>query len=121
MAWGDTEGEKNANADAQKAAKNLTTETEHNRRQHLIIAALEQELVTVNQYIAEAQKEHKTIEQQALHLAHTLLEEKWNEAAKELFEVGGKLWTAYNMIGRDQVSLLKLVVPEAGESFGNWT
>lgn len=121
VAWGDTEGEKNANADAQKAAKNLTTATEHNRRQHLIIAALEQELVTVNQYIAEAQKEHKTIEQKALHLAHTLLEEKWNEAAKELFEVGGKLWAAYNMIGLDQVSLLKLVVPEAGENFGNWT
>lgn len=75
----------------------------------------------MNQYIAEAQKEHKTIEQKALHLAHTLLEEKWNEAAKELFEVGGKLWAAYNMIGLDQVSLLKLVVPEAGENFGNWT
>lgn len=121
VAWGDTEGEKNANADAQKAAKNLTTETEHNRRQHLIIAALEQELITVDQYIVEAQKEHKIIEQKALHLAHTLLEEKWNEAAKELFEVGGRLWAAYNMIGLDQVSLLKLVVPEAGENFGSWT
>jgi uncharacterized coiled-coil DUF342 family protein len=121
VAWGDTEGEKNANADAQKAAKNLTAATEHNRRQHLIITALEQELITVDQYIAEAQKEHKTIEQKALHLAHTLLEEKWNEAAKELFEVGGKLWAAYNMIGRDQVSLRKLIVPEAGENFGNWT
>ena len=42
-AWGDTEGEKNANADAQKAAKNLATATEHNRRQHLIITALEEQ------------------------------------------------------------------------------
>ncbi|KAA0994604.1 hypothetical protein FQ192_12990 [Pseudomonas sp. ANT_J12] len=49
VAWGDIEGEKNANADAQKAGKNLTTATEHNRRQHLIIAALEQELVIVEQ------------------------------------------------------------------------
>jgi vacuolar-type H+-ATPase subunit D/Vma8 len=32
VAWGDTEGKKNANADAQKAAKNLATATEHNRR-----------------------------------------------------------------------------------------
>lgn len=43
VAWGDTEGEKNANTDAQKAAKNLATAIEHNRRQHLIITALEQE------------------------------------------------------------------------------
>jgi hypothetical protein len=121
VAWGDTEGEKNANADAQKAAKNLTAATEHNRRQHLIITALEQELITVDQYIAEAQKEHKAIEQNALHLAHTQLEEKWNEAAKALFEVGGKLWASYNMIGQDQVALFKLIVPEEGERFGNWT
>lgn len=121
VAWGDTEGEKNANADAQKAAKNLTAATEHNRRQHLIITALEQELITVDQYIAEAQKEHKTIERKALNLAHTLLEEKWNEAAKALFEVGGKLWAAYNLIGQDQVVLFKMIVPEEGENFGSWT
>ena len=48
VAWGDTEGEKNANADAQKAAKNLATAIEHNRRQHLIITALEQELAIVD-------------------------------------------------------------------------
>jgi hypothetical protein len=121
VAWGDIEAEKTANADAQKAAKNLGAATEHNRRQHLITAALEQELVTVDQYIAEAQKEHKTIERRALLLAHTLLEEKWNEAAKELFEVGGKLWASYNMIDRDQVALFKLIVPEEGERFGSWT
>ncbi|EPN01879.1 hypothetical protein A253_21102, partial [Pseudomonas syringae pv. actinidiae ICMP 19102] len=36
VAWGDTEGEKTANADAQKAAKNLATAAEHDRRQGLI-------------------------------------------------------------------------------------
>ena len=51
VAWGDTEGEKKADADAQKHAKNLATTAEHNRRQHLIIAALEQELVIVDQHI----------------------------------------------------------------------
>ncbi|TVT85219.1 chromosome segregation protein SMC [Pseudomonas sp. H3(2019)] len=121
VAWGDTEGEKNANADAQKAAKNLTTAAEHNRRQHLIMAALEQELVTVDKYISEAQVKHKEIERTALLLSQTLFEERWNEAAKALFEVGGKLWANYNLLGRDQIGLMKLAVPEQGENFGKWT
>jgi hypothetical protein len=121
VAWGDTEGEKTASADAQKAAKNLTTAAEHNRRQALIIAALEQELVTVDQYIAEAQEKHKGIERNALWLSQTVLEEKWNEAAKVLFDVGGKLWANYNLLGLDQVGLMKLAVPEEGENFGKWT
>lgn len=121
VAWGDTEGEKTANADAQKAAKNLTTAAEHNRRQHLIMAALEQELVTVDKFIAEARAKHEEIESTALLLSQTVLEEKWNEAAKTLFEVGGKLWANYNLIGRDQIGLMKLAVPEQGENFGKWT
>ncbi|KTB59122.1 chromosome segregation protein SMC [Pseudomonas viridiflava ICMP 13104] len=121
VAWGDTEGEKTANADAQKAAKNLATAAEHDRRQGLIISALKQELATVDQYIVEAQEKHKGIERDALWLSQTVLEEKWNEAAKALFEVGGRLWANYNLLGLDQVSLLKLAVPQEGETVGNWT
>ncbi|MHC8370419.1 chromosome segregation protein SMC [Pseudomonas sp. MDT1-85] len=121
VAWGDTEGEKTANTDAQKAAKNLTVATEHNRRQHLIMTALEQELATVDKYIAEAQIKHKEIERTALLLSQTVLEEKWNDAAKALFEAGGKLWANYNLLGRDQIGLMKLAVPEQGENFGKWT
>ncbi|MCA5965445.1 chromosome segregation protein SMC [Pseudomonas sp. P129] len=121
VAWSDTESEKNASADAQKAAKNLATAAEHNRRQDLIISALEQELLTVDRYIAEAQEKHKGIERDALWLSQTVLEEKWNEAAKTLFDVGGKLWANYNLLGIDQVSLLKLAVPQAGERVGSWT
>ncbi|MEL4168629.1 chromosome segregation protein SMC [Pseudomonas sp. ZS001] len=120
VAWGDTEGEKHASADAQKAAKNLATATEHNRRQHLIMSALEQELVTVDKHIVEAQKEHKAIERHALLLAHTLLEEQWNAKAEELLDMGGKLWAAYRLIDRDQVALRKLVLPFEGERFGHW-
>ncbi|WP_439868162.1 chromosome segregation protein SMC [Pseudomonas syringae] len=121
VAWGDTEGEKTANADAQKAAKNLATAAEHDRRQGLIISALKQELVTVDQYIAEAQEKHRGIERDALWLSQTVLEEKWNEAARALFEVGGRLWANYNLLGLDQVSLLKLAVPQEGETVGSWT
>lgn len=121
VAWGDEEGEKAANADAQKAAKHLTTATEHHRRQQLIITALEQELVTIDQHITEAQSERAKIENQASYLANTVLEEKWNEAAKALLDVGGKLWAVRRLIDRDPVALLKLDIPEQGENFRSWT
>jgi hypothetical protein len=120
VAWGDTEGEKTANADAQKAAKNLTAAAEHNRRQTLIMAALEQELVTVDKYISEAQETYRGIERDALWLSRTVLEEQWNEAAKALLEVGGKLWANYSLLGHDPVGLMKLAVPEQGENHGRW-
>lgn len=120
VAWGDIEGEKAASSDAQKAAKNLTTATEQHRRQQLIITALEQELVTVDRHITEAQEEHQKIQQKALHLAHDVLEEQWNEAAQALLDVGGKLYAASRMINRDPVSLFKLDIPQQGENSGSW-
>ena len=120
VAWGDDEGEKAASADAQKAAKNLTTATEQHRRQLLIITALEQELAIVDRHISEAQVEHQKIENTALRLAHDALEETWNEAAQALLDVGGKLYAAARLIGRDPVSLMKLDIPEQGENFGSW-
>ncbi|WP_119736417.1 chromosome segregation protein SMC [Pseudomonas sp. Larv2_ips] len=121
VAWGDVEGEKAASAGAQKAAKNLTAAVEHHRRQHLLITALEQELVTIDLHITEAQKEHAKIENKAAHLANTVLEEKWNAAAKALLETGGKLCAARRLINRDPVALLKLDIPEQGDRFGSWT
>jgi hypothetical protein len=121
VAWGDAEGEKTANVDAQKAAKNLTTVAEQNRRQQLIITALEQELTTVDQHISEAQQEHTKIQNDSLYLATLVLEERWNEAAQALLDIGGKLWAAHRMINRDPVVLRKLDVPEQGENFGSWT
>lgn len=120
VAWGDVEGEKAASTDAQKAAKNLTIATEQHRRQLLIITALEQELATVDRHISEAQVEHQKIENTALRLAHDTLEETWNEAAQALLDVGGKLYAAARLIGRDPVSLMKLDIPEQGENFGSW-
>jgi hypothetical protein len=120
VAWGDVDGEKTASTDAQKAAKNLATASEQNRRQLLIITALEQELAIVDRHISEAQLEHQKIEDTALQLAHNALEESWNEAAQALLEVGGKLYAAARLIGRDPVSLMKLDIPEQGENFGSW-
>ncbi|WP_262379279.1 chromosome segregation protein SMC [Pseudomonas sp. WS 5414] len=120
VAWGDTEGEKNANTDAQKAAKNLAAAIEHNRRQHLIINALEQELVIVDQHIAEAQKEHLALQRTALLLAEKVMEEQWNKIAHVLMDMGAKLWAAQRLLGGDQLSLRRLVLPKEGEGFDTW-
>lgn len=121
VAWGDADGEKAANSDAEKAAKTLCTATEHNRRQQLIITALEQELIAIDKHISEAQKEFEVIEKKAAHLAYTVLEEKWNEAAKTLLDVGGKLWAAQRLTNQESIALFKLNIPEQGENFWSWT
>ena len=121
VAWGDEEGEKNANNDAQKAAKHLTSAAEHHRRQQLIITALEHEIVTIDRHISEAQKARADIENQASYLANTVLEEKWNAAAIALLEVGGKLWAARRLINRDPIALSNLKIPEQGENYGPWS
>jgi hypothetical protein len=111
---------KSADADALKAAKNLATATKQNRRQQLIINALAQELATVDKYITEAQWEQLSIEKKALHLANTVLKEKWNQAAEALLDVGGKLWASYSLINEHQIALKRLVVPQLGEGYGDW-
>ncbi|MGE6446423.1 chromosome segregation protein SMC [Pseudomonas bubulae] len=121
VAWGDVEGEKKANDDAQKAAKHLTSAAEHHRRQQLIITALEQEIVTIDLHVSEAQKARADIEKQASYLANTVLEEKWNAAAKALIEVGGKLWAVRRLIDRDPIALTNLNIPEQGENHGRWS
>jgi Na+/phosphate symporter len=86
----------------------------------LIITALEREFETVDQHITDAQEEHKKIETTALRLAHDALEEKWNEAAQMLLDVGRKFYSAGGMIDRDPVSFFKLDIPEQGKNFGSW-
>ncbi len=120
VAWGDAEGEKTANGDAQKAAKILATATEHHRRQLIIIKALTQELATVDEHIREAQQEHQKNEKDAIRLVCMALEEQWNDAAKALLNIGGKLWATYSLLDNDQIGLMKLVVPEQGENFRSW-
>ena len=120
VAWGDVEGEKKANDDAQKAAKYLTSAAEHHRRQQLIITALEQEVVTIDLHIAEAQKTRGDIENQASRLANIVLEEQWNAAALALLEVGGKLWAARRLIYSDPVAMITLNIPGQGENYGPW-
>ena len=85
-----------------------------------IITALEHEIVTIDSHTSKAQKTRADIENQASHLANTVLEEKWNAAAIALLEVGGKLWAARRLINRDHIALSNLKIPEQGENYGPW-
>lgn len=76
----------------------------------------------MDEHITEAHQEHNKIKQDAIRLAHMVLEEQWNKAAETLFDVGGggKLWASYNLLDHDQIGLMKLVAPEQGENFHRW-
>lgn len=120
VAWGDTEGEKNANIEANKAAKNLITATEQHRRQQLIIAALESEIDIINQHISKTQQEQIKVEKTAMYLALSIFEDQWNEAAKLLVEAGGRLYATASITNQELPSLLKLDIPTRGDSFESW-
>lgn len=47
-----------------------------------------------------------------MSLAQTVLEERWNEQAQALIELGGKLWNVQGMLGGEHLSLMKLVLPQ---------
>ncbi len=53
-------------------------------------------------------------------MAHYALEEKWNTAARQLLDLGAKLYAAGSLIGRDGTVFLKLSIPELGKNHGHW-
>jgi hypothetical protein len=44
----------------------------------------------------------------------------WADGTWCALNVGGKVWAAYRLIDLDQIGLMKLVLPEQGENFGDW-
>ncbi|KAA0984027.1 hypothetical protein FQ192_28835 [Pseudomonas sp. ANT_J12] len=72
------------------------------------------------QHIAEAQREYLAIKKTVMLLAEKVLEEQWNEEAQGLMEKGAKLWAVKRMLGDDQISLRRLVLPKEGEDFHAW-
>lgn len=120
VAWSDVEGEKKAAEDAQKAAKALNIAMEHQRRQVLIITALEQEIETVDKHIEEAAQEILKAEKSAVSLAVDRLEEEWDASAKELLAVGAKLYAAKRYMGRDGMAFNGFKVGSQLEENTSW-
>jgi chromosome segregation ATPase len=114
LANGDTEGEKNANNEIQKAAKQLATTDEQVRRQELIQAALRTELDTIANQISNAQKRKDDAKKAALDSIGFSLDEEWNEATKHLIAIGARIVAVSYQKGGMGDALSSLKVPRFG-------
>lgn len=120
VAWSDVEGEKKAADDAQKAAKTLSSAIEHQRRQALIITAMEQEIETIDAHIEEAVQNILKTERSAVMLVKERLEEQWDVSAKQLLEVGAQLYAAKSYMGHEHMAFLGFKVGSQTEGFTSW-
>lgn len=120
VAWGDVDAEKTASAAAQKAAKALETAQEHERRQGLIVTALEREIQVVDEHIEEADREYSKLERNAVVLVTERLEEEWDVAAQALIDLGGKLYAGMRYLGREQMAFHDLRIPSRMDLYRQW-
>lgn len=120
VAWSDAEGEKKAADDAQKAAKTLISAMEHQRRQALIITAMEQEVETIDAHIEEAVQNILKAERSAVLLVKERLEEQWDVSAKQLLDVGAQLYAAKSYVGHAQMAFLGFKIGSQTEGFTSW-
>lgn len=120
VAWSDDEGEKKAADDAQKAAKALSSAMEHQRRQGLVIAAMQQEIEKIDAYIEEAAEEILKAERSAVLVALERLEEQWDAAVNELVELGAKLYAAKRYMGREGMAFHRFHVSGQVNSHNQW-
>ncbi|HGW5540162.1 hypothetical protein IPC451_28705 [Pseudomonas aeruginosa] len=121
VAWSDVEGEKKAADDAQKAAKALSSAMEHQRRQGLMIAAMEQEIETIDAHIKEAAEEILKAERSAVVVALERLEEQWDASVKELLDLGAKLYAAKRYMGREGMAFNRFHVSSQVDSNLHWS
>ncbi|HGM6309371.1 TPA: hypothetical protein ACKP8D_001802 [Pseudomonas putida] len=120
IAWSDVESEKKAADEAQKAAKALDSALEHQRRQGLMIAAMEQEIEIIDVHIAEAAQEILKAERCAVLVALERLEEQWDASVKELLDLGAKLYAAKLYMGREGMAFHRFHVSSQVESYTHW-
>lgn len=120
VAWSDAEGEKKAADDAQKAAKALSSAMEHQRRQGLMIAAMEQEIETIDAHIEEAAQEILKVERSAVLVALERLEEQWDVSVKELLDLGAKLYASKRYMGREGMAFHRFHVGGQVDSHNQW-
>lgn len=114
LASGDSEGEKSASGEMQKAAKQLAATDEQVRRQDLILGALQVELDALEAQIINARQrgaESKTVALSAVGFA---LDEEWNAATEQLLAVGARILAVSYQKGGMGDGLSGLEVPRFG-------
>ncbi|MER2099654.1 MAG: hypothetical protein ABS977_22335 [Pseudomonas qingdaonensis] len=116
LASGDAEGEKVANSDIQKAAKQLATTDEQVRRQVLILDALQAELDSIENQIAAVQQQSDEAKKAALSAIGLALGEEWNAAVKQLAVIGSQILAISYQRGGMGYALPNFEVPRFGPS-----
>ena len=114
LASGDSDGEKAATNDIQKAAKQLATTDEQVRRQELILTALQVELDTIETQISNAQQREGEAKKSALNAIELTLDEEWNAATEQLIAVGALILAVSYQKGGMGDALSGLKVPRFG-------
>lgn len=114
LASGDAEGEKSANGEMQKAAKQLATTDEQVRRQDLILGALQVELDTLEAKITNARERGEEAKAAAFSAVGFALDEEWNAATEQLLAVGVRILAVSYLKGGMGEALSGLEVPRFG-------
>lgn len=114
LASGDTEGEKSANGEMQKAAKQLATTDEQVRRQDLMLGALQVELDTLEAQITKARQRGDESKTAALSTVGFALDEEWNAVTEQLLAVGARILAVSYEKGGMEDGLSRLEVPRFG-------
>lgn len=120
VAWSDVDGEKKAADDAQKAATALSSSMEQQRRQGLMIVAMEQEVEAIDTHIEEAAQEILKAERSAVLVALERLEEQWDASIQGLLDLGAKLYAAKRYMGRESMAFHRLHVSSQVNSYTHW-
>ena len=114
LASGDSEGEKAANGEIQKAAKQLATTDEHVRRQELILVALQAELDSLEAQISNAKQRADDAKKAALSAVGLTLDEEWNAATNHLVAIGARILAVDYQQGNSGYGFSNLDVPRFG-------
>lgn len=114
LASGDTEGEKSASGEMQKAAKQLATTDEQVRRQDLILGALQVELDTLETQITNARQCCDEAKAKALSAVGFALDEEWNSATEQLLAIGARILAVNYQKGGMGDAMSALEVPRFG-------
>ncbi|PFG22059.1 hypothetical protein ATH90_0763 [Pseudomonas lurida] len=114
LARGDTEGEKSASGEMQKAAKQLATTDEQVRRQDLILGALQVELDTLDDQITNARQRADEAKTTVLNAVGFTLNEEWNAATEQLLAVGSRILAVSYLKGGMGDALSGLEIPRFG-------
>lgn len=119
LASGDSEGEKAANGEIQKAAKQLATTDEHVRRQELILVALQAELDSLETQISNAKQRADDAKNAALSAVGLTLDEEWNAATNQLIAIGARILAVSYQKGNSGYGFSTLDVPRFGPFHSN--